>query len=564
MSNVAYAVVPGTQRHLLPGSKLLHAANPHEQIEVTLELRHKAPLPSLAGRPAQPMSREEFAQKYGASDADIAKVKAVLKTFGLDVVGSDAAARTVEVVGPVAAMEQAFAVRLFNFAHEHANYRGRSGVIHVPDELNGIVVDVSGLDDRPVIHRRRRHLQHPARVVQGDNTAVSGFLPADLAKHYQFPDGTGEGQCIGILEFGGQIETDALQQFCTTAGIDVPNVFQVNVSGSVDDPGAESGVEVMLDIEVVAGICPKAKIPVYFGKTFDERSWKLAIATAIHDAQNKPTVLSISWGFDEEDFAPTAGAIDRVNTRFQEAAMMGITICVSSGDDGSADQTDSGAPGNGIDGRAHVDFPASSEFVLAVGGTNLQVRQGQVTESAWKDGNGRRFFPGGTGSGGASGGGVSGHIKRPSFQNGITIEPINPGSIKGRVIPDVAAHAQSDGVRTGYFTVFIDPQSGDVVAAPVGGTSAAAPLWAALITRINAILEKQKGPGKRAGYLTPILYQAGAEGKPVGTAVCKDITKGDNNSATIGGFRSGPGFDAVTGWGSPIGANLLAALLQLV
>src|SRR5262249_21125518 len=148
-------------------------------------------------------------------------------------------------------------------------------------------------------------------------------------------DGTGEGQCIGILEFGGQIEPAALRLFCTTAGIPLPNVIEVDVSGPVQDPSAEPAVEVMLDLEVVAGICPKAKIPVYFGEKFDERSWKLTIAKAIHDAQNKPTVLSISWGFDEEDFAPSAGALDRVNIRFQEATMMGITVCVSAGDDGS-------------------------------------------------------------------------------------------------------------------------------------------------------------------------------------------------------------------------------------
>jgi kumamolisin len=188
-----------------------------------------------------------------------------------------------------------------------------------------------------------------------------------------------------------------------------------------------------------------------------------------------------------------------------------------------------------------------------------------VTETVWKDGNGRRHFDGGTGTGGATGGGVSTHFQRPTFQSDLTIQPVNPGSIAGRVIPDVAAHAQSDSVRTGYFTAFLDPQSGELAAAPVGGTSAAAPLWAALITRINAILEREKGAGKRAGYLTPILYQSGdSGGTPVGSLVCKDITTGDNISATIGGFTAGPGYDAVTGWGSPIGSKLLDALRGIV
>jgi kumamolisin len=562
MVSPSHVVVPGTQRLLLPGSKLLGAASPHDKIEVTLELRHKTPLPPLPDRPKAPLSRESFAQTYGASDADIAKVKDVLKQYGLDFVGSDPAARTVEIAGTIAALEQAFDVRLFNYAHEHGNYRGRSGAVHVPADLSGIVVDVSGLDDRPVV-RRRRQIRRLPLVTAGDS-AVSGFLPSDLAKLYDFPDGTGEGQCIGILEFGGQIEPDALQLFCTTAGIDLPNVIQVDVSGPVQDPSLEAGVEVMLDIEVVSGICPKAKIPVYFGKKFDERSWKLTIAKAIHDNQNKPSVLSISWGATEEDPAFSQGAIDRVNDRFQEAAMMGITVCVSAGDDGSADQTDIGEPGAGIDGRAHVDFPASSEFVLGVGGTNLRAQAGQVTETVWKDGNGRRFFRGGTGTGGATGGGVSAHFARPAFQSAITIAPINPGAIAGRVVPDVAAHAQSDSVNTGYFIAFIDPDSEQLASGPVGGTSAAAPLWAALIVRINAILLAEKGPGKQAGYLTPVLYQLGAAGKPIGSAVCKDITTGDNISAAVGGFRSGPGYDAVTGWGSPIGTKLLDALRAIV
>jgi kumamolisin len=99
---------------------------------------------------------------------------------------------------------------------------------------------------------------------------------------------------------------------------------------------------------------------------------------------------------------------------------------------------------------------------------------------------------------------------------------------------------------------------------PVGGTSGAAPLWASLIARINAILISEKGPGKRAGYLTPVLYQTSASGQPIGSSACKDIVSGDNISAAAGGYRAGPGYDAATGWGSPNGSKLLDALRSIV
>jgi kumamolisin len=129
----------------------------------------------------------------------------------------------------------------------------------------------------------------------------------------------------------------------------------------------------------------------------------------------------------------------------------------------------------------------------------------------------------------------------------------NARTQRGRVLPDVAAHAQAGYVQVTHGHSFLD-----------GGTSASAPLWAALIGLVNAELQKQKGANARAGYLTPVLYQAGKDGKPIGSAVCTDISVGDNISAMIGGFHAGPGYDAVTGWGSPLGTELVQALLDVV
>ena len=547
MSDSSHKVLRGSRRALLPGSRVLGAARPDERIEVTVKLERKEPLPPVTERPMTPLTRAEAAAKYGASPDDIKTVGEVLGHYGLDVVRSDPATRSVEVSGTIAAVEKAFDVKLFRYAHDQGEYRGRSGSIHVPEELDGIVAGVYGLDNRKVILRRKR--RQPARFELTANTASHrGFFPADLAKFYRFPGGDGAGQSIGILEFGGGVLPDDLELFCKRVGVNVPKVVPVSVDHAATSTDDDAAVEVMLDIEVIAGVCPKATIPVYFGPDLSERSLIDTVDRAIHDETNNPFVLSISWGDFEESQRWSEGTLDRINESFQEAALMGVTICVASGDDG----TDDGAG----DGHAHADFPASSPFVLAVGGTDLRVRQGQAVERAWKDGDGRRPVIGGTG--GSSGGGVSAHFPRPDFQRAITIRSVNPGAMNGRVLPDVAAHAQTDGRTTGYFQVtdgrgFLD-----------GGTSASAPLWAGLIGLVNAELQKRKGANARAGYLTPVLYRIGQQGKPIGSVVCTDIIVGDNASAAIGGYHAGPGYDAVTGWGSPIGTGLLEALLTAV
>jgi kumamolisin len=221
-----------------------------------------------------------------------------------------------------------------------------------------------------------------------------------------------------------------------------------------------------------------------------------------------------------------------VNDTMKEAAVLGIPVCLASGDDGSDDQVG--------DGLAHVDFPSTSSFVLSVGGTSLNKKTG--AEVVWKEGDGLRADGGGSG-----GGGVSSVFPRPSYQQNINISSVNPGMINGRVIPDVCANAAG---QTGYFTV-ANGQAGIV-----GGTSAAAPLWAALIARINAAL------GKGVGFLTPLLYQSNPKtgGEPLGQAALKDITTGNNISAAAGGYTAGPGYDAASGWGSPNGAKLLSML----
>jgi kumamolisin len=541
MVDTTFFAIPGSERTPAFGATATRAADAQAWVEVTLKLARKAPLPSVDQRPARALSAAEIGAQFGASAEAVSRVSTTFEALGLTVLASDVAARSVQLGGPVHAMEAAFNVKLMEFDGIRGRYRGRIGALHVPAALQHDIVGVFGLDNRRVV-RRRPDGGHKRHALAHTSTAAKKrpwFFPAELAAAYDFPDGDGTGQTIGLLEFGGGYFPDDLAAFGKAAGLaSLPTVVPISVDRMPTDTNDEATGEVMLDVEVLAGICPKATIPVWFSQ-FTEKGWVDALDAAMHDATHKPQVLSISWGYAEDVSVWTASAVAQVNEALQEAALMGITVCVAAGDDGSSD---------GIaDGHAHVDFPCASPFVLAVGGTLLRTGA-KGSEKAWKDGDGLRAD-----NGGSTGGGVSLRIARPAWQAGLDIAPVNPGQTSGRIVPDVAANASAN---TGYFVVAGGQQEIS------GGTSAAAPLWAALVARMN---QQLAASGKRVGYLTPLLYGPAAGGaQPLGKVGCNDIHSGDNITAHVGGFRSTTGYDAVTGWGSPKGKDLLAALTRLV
>ncbi|PCE30460.1 hypothetical protein BZL54_20850 [Burkholderia ubonensis subsp. mesacidophila] len=476
------------------------------------------------------MSYDELVSKYGAEAGDLDTVEKVLTSFGLTVTSRSTATRAVQVAGPVDAMEKAFGVQLFRVKHDTWLYRGRVGEIHIPQSLDGIVTGVFGLDSRPMIkHRKLMELQAAGALPPAK--ARPWYLPQELADAYRFPAGDGAGQTIGILEFGGEYLPHDLQLFVqmgglpATPGVTVKNVH-VLPPQQKNDPDAIG--ETMLDVEVIAGVCPKADIVVYFSQ-WTEKGWVDILDAAITDNATL-SVLSISYGLAEGQDIWTQQAIDEINATLKELAAVGITVCAASGDDGSDDQV--------ADGQAHVSFPASSPYVLSVGGTTLTRATG--SEVAWFEGDGLRRD-----QGGSTGGGISAMNPRPSWQT-ANIPSVNPHAPDGRIVPDVAANAAGS---TGYFMV---AQNTPQVS---GGTSAATPLWAALIARLRQA-------GKPVGFLTPLLYQANpnTHGQPLGAVGCNDITMGSNAAGTAAGYSAGVGFDAVTGWGSPDGAALLANL----
>jgi kumamolisin len=519
---MAKVTLKGSERVAMPGARILAPADPKERLEVSVIVRRSARQSLQArvadltagNRSAEFMSREEFAHEHGADPADLAAVRKFAAAHGLIVALQHAPRRTVVLSGTVEQFSAAFSVQLHRYgADSGATYRGRTGTIQLPTELDGVVEAVLGLDNRPQAKPHFRLRPDSGKKKRAAAAGSVSFTPLQVASLYGFPSGTGEGQCVAIIELGGGYRAADLNAYFNNLNVGSPKVSAVSVdhgtnapTGQVDGPDGE----VMLDIEVVGSIAPAANIVVYFSPNTDA-GFLDAITTAIHDTTNRPSVISISWGGPESAWTPQA--MTAMDEAFQAAATMGITVCVASGDSGSSDGV--------ADGADHVDFPASSPYALGCGGTSLQASQTAITsEVVWNDGA----------SGGASGGGVSSFFPTPGWQTGRKAAHSDGTSVPlaRRGVPDVAGDADPD---TGYM-VRIDGT--DTV---IGGTSAVAPLWAGLIARIN------QTTGTSAGYLNPMLY-----GRP---QALRDITSGNN-----GDFEAAQGWDACTGLGTPNGPAL--------
>jgi len=519
---MATHVLKGSERQSLKGAKSLGKADPNERLEVSVLLRHRA-ADALRDRvkaihhasgPHEPMKREDFAQQFGADPSDIEAVKKFASSHGLTVVQESPARRTVVLAGTVAQFNHAFGVDLERFEHESGSYRGRTGAVKLPDELHGKVEGVFGLDDR------QQSTPHFRSRLQGNvhwRATSNSFTPVQMASLYDYPAGTGKGECIGIIELGGGYRPTDLKTYFSQLGVPLPTVLTVSVDHGKNHPTGDANGpdgEVMLDIEVAGAIAPAALIAVYFTPNTDQ-GFLDAITTAIHDTTNKPSVISISWGGPESSW--TQQSLTAFDEAFQDAATMGITVCVAAGDGGSSD----GVTG----GSDNVDFPASSPHALACGGTSVQASANSITtETVWNDGA----------QGGATGGGISTYFPVPSYQERLSATLTAGGTrpLTHRGVPDVAGDADEN---TGY-DVRVD--GGDTV---IGGTSAVAPLWAGLIARINS------SNGKPVGYVNPTLYQNGT--------AFHDITQGNN-----GDFAAASGWDACTGMGSPDGTKVALVL----
>jgi kumamolisin len=405
-------------------------------------------------------------------------------------------------------MSDAFGVEFQHYEHPERDYRSHAGPVMLPGELKDAIVAVLGLDNRPQAETRFRLSENPA----------TSYTPVAVGELYGVSAGaTASGVCVALVELGGGYKLSDLETYFSGLGLAMPSVSAVAVdSGSNDPTGSTSGpdTEVMLDIEVVGSVAPGASIVVYFAPNTDQ-GFADAISAAVHDDTHRPQLISISWGGPENTYTVQATSV--FEAAFADAATVGVTVFVAAGDNGSSD--------GASDGEAHVDYPASSPQVVGCGGTHLDASSGTISaEIVWND------LP----SGGATGGGVSAVFPVPTWQLSARVPTsANTGGGAGRGVPDVAANA--------------DPESGYQIRADgedlvVGGTSAVAPLYAALSALAIA------KAGKALGFINAHLYSTG-------DAAFSDITSGNN-----GAYRAAVGWDPCTGLGSPKAAALISSL----
>lgn len=334
---------------------------------------------------------------------------------------------------------------------------------------------------------------HYLRFRPKSTAPTGGYYSDQVATAYGFPKGINTtGLTIGIIELGGQFYPADLQSFCQARGIPVPLVDVVPVNGATITPDPNGAdVEVMLDSEVVAGAFQGAHQRIYFCDNSEA-----GFIAGVQQAVGECDVVSISWGAPEDQWSSTG--IQQLNT-----IMAAKPVTVASGDSGSSD---------GESGK-HTDFPSSGTNALACGGTTLPAGSNGLpnlaAETSWPD----------------SGGGISTVFAKPGYQATETAS----GSMRGS--PDIAGCADPN---TPY-NVYVGGQW-----IQVGGTSAVAPLMAALL----GLLKIQAG---KLPDVHSLVYASGA---------CRDIIGGSN-----GAYQAGPGYDLVTGNGVAIASKLLTEIL---
>jgi kumamolisin len=498
-------------RRAWPAPARARYLGPHDDdtpLDVTLVLRRRGEAPPPAAWPHRaPLRRADFGDRCGADPADVDRLRGFARECGLAETGCEPRRRVLHLRGSAAALQRAFDVRLGRYQPEDggAPFVGCDRAPTLPDG----VIAVLGLDRRPVA---RPHFRKPQAQPS------TSYTPLQLGQFYAFPaNADGSGQNIAIIELGGGYDENDLATYFQSLGLTkAPTVTAVSVAGGQNQPGGDADAEVMLDIEVAGALAPAAGIVAYFAPNTDQGFYE-AISQAAHDDTHKPSVMSISWGGPEDSWSDSSR--EAMQSALQDAAALGVTVTAAAGDDGSSDGED--------DGQPHVDFPASSPYALACGGTTLNAGDDGIDgETVWNESAADE---------GATGGGVSAAFALPDWQQDAQV-PKAPDGSAGRGVPDVAADADP---LTGY-QVRVDGE--DQV---IGGTSAVAPLWAALTARLDQQL------GAPLGDVHAAIYQ-------IGSKAFRDITEGDN-----GDYQAVAGWDACTGWGSPDGQALLDALTAL-
>jgi subtilase family serine protease len=579
------AILPAQARVLaaLPASKPL-------KLTVALKPRDPAGLASYATDVATPgtalyhhyLSVDQFAQRFGATADQVSAVQAALRAEGLTVGAPLANQLTLPVQGTAGQVEDAFSVSLAQVRTPdgRTTYANREAP-SLRATIAGLVQGVIGLDD--VTHdqpqsmlasagvaplKTRGAARSESQVVTGGPQPCGpasalqsdGYTADQIASAYQFANlyvggDLGAGQTVAIFEEQPYLPSDiATYQACygtnaTVTPIDVDGGPGAYVPGTSDDG------EAALDIEMVAGLAPKANILVYQGPSTANSPVDIIAAMV---AQNSAKIITSSWGVCE---ALTGGSVIAAeNTLLQEAATQGQSFFISSGDSGS-EQCSQVDPNNT---SISVLNPAGQPFATGVGGTLLYPAGPPPSEYVWNAG------PRANGGGG-TGGGISNQFPMPAYQSGAasSLGVVNPNSSAApcgstslcREVPDVSADAD---VRTG-FIVYVNGGSQGGGWVVIGGTSASAPLWAAFTGLANALPACRGIP---IGFANPALYAIAGSSylnnfNDVKAGYGNDPSTFPANNDTLNGTGLFPvtvGYDMTTGIGTPIGATLAASL----
>jgi pro-kumamolisin-like protein/putative Ig domain-containing protein len=502
------------------------------------------------------ISVARFAQRFGPTAADVASVRAALQARGLHPGPLAANRLSIDVTASAAELSSALSTSFKRYRVPS----GRSAFANtaapqLPSSVAGLVRGVIGLDTLQVptpagVVRRPATGSHAgsratlgARAAPGSSGACrqlagkSGNTADQIASAYGLNDlyAAGDGGArttIALFELEPYSAGDiAGYQHCYGTSTAVTNV---NVDGG---PGSGSGTcigcEATLDIEDLIGLAPQASILVYQGPNTGAGAYD-TYRTIV--SQNRAAVISTSWGLCEPQQGSGAAAAE--NDLFTEAVAQGQSVFAASGDNGVQDCQDSTNPYDPTLSYRTVDDPASQPWVTGAGGTSLTSNGPPPVETVWNN------------SAGAGGGGVSSFWGAPSYQSGFTVAQssvrcLYARSTACREVPDVSADADP---TTGY-DIFLNGRWYEM-----GGTSAAAPTWAALA----ALADSSSACGGRTiGFANPALYQAASAAY---SSYFNDVSSGNNSNGGLSGFSAGGGYDMATGLGSPKGAALAAAM----
>jgi len=509
-----------TPQHALDGKSQL-------QLSIALNLRNQDQLNQLLQEQNDPTSPlyhqyltpQQFASFFAPTRDNVNQVASYLRGQGLRV-GSISSNRTlIDVSGSASAVEKAFDVSLSNYNFHSRDVYAPTDEPSVPASLAGLIAGINGLND--VAQYRHAALENKPRVGNG---VGGGYSPTDLRNAYDINslvnNANGSGQTVAIFELDSYKASD-VNTYLSQYGLGSAKYSNVVVDGASTTPG-QGAIEVELDMEVVSAIAPGATQKIYIGPN---------TTTGVNDTYNRivtddvAKVTTTSWGECEANSGNSElAALDNI---FKQASAQGQAIFAASGDAGAYDCGKS---------SLGVDSPAGDPYVVGVGGTHLTVSSNGAysSESVWSDSSDTSQFTKGDGGGG----GYSSYFSRPAYQTGTGVS-----SNTMRHVPDVSADADPNTGYSVYCTVSSAGCSGNFSGwVVVGGTSAAAPLWASIATDTNAYLA---GLGATTlGSASATIYKLFNTTQTY--SAYHDITSGNNLY-----YSAGTGYDVASGIGSP-------------